>query len=46
MTDILFAALIVVAMLCMRFTELFFEKVWPLIELAVRQRLRRPEQRP
>lgn len=46
MTDILLAALIVIAMLCARFTELFFEKVWPLIELAVRRRLDLPERRP
>ena len=46
MSDILLAALIVIAMLCARFTELFFEKVWPLIELTVRRRLERMERLP
>ncbi len=43
MNDILFTALIVIAVLCGQFTQLFFEKVWPLIELAIRKRLESPE---
>jgi hypothetical protein len=46
MNDILLAALIVIAILCGQFTELFFKKVWPLIELAIRRRLDLPDQRP
>ena len=45
MNDILFAALIVIAVLCGHFTQLFFEKVWPLIELALRRRLESEEWR-
>ncbi len=39
MTDVALAAVIVIAILASRFTELFFQKAWPLIELAVRQRM-------